>query len=792
MQLFKKSKIINYQNEGIDRLERNLRKLMNGDTNIDLVVPDGGNYVRTERDQFIKLNQYMSKIKESDNKLAKDMEDLSNKIKDGKLESRIDTSEYNGLYAKIGNYINASIEAISGPMNVAGNILGEMANNDFTKEMEGNYKGQLLEFSSNINTVRTRLLSVEDAFIRVSNGDISRLEELSEVGRRSENDKLVPAMVDMMQTIQNVINEVKMIAAENINGNIVNTRGHAEGFKGGYKEIVVGINNILEAVVKPFSEATEILKKTALNDYTQSMNTDYKGDFSILANAINDVQKRLLKLQDTAEKISNGDISELENFRQIGKRSENDHIVPAFTSMMESIQALIDITTKFSAAAEDGNLSARADVEKFKGEYGNIVKELNNTLDAVAKPMKEVTEVMSHIGIGDLSLTVKGDYKGDYAILTNAVSSTTVTLNKVIEEIGNILSEIAQGNFNILNVREFKGDFAIISDSLNKIVNSLNDIFREINGASEQVAAGAGQISNSSQSLSQGSEEQASAIEEITSSITEMATQVKQNATNATKADELSLTAKEDAVKGNDQMKEMVQAMHDINESSTSISKIIKVIDDIAFQTNILALNAAVEAARAGQYGKGFAVVAEEVKNLAQQSADAAKETTSMIEGSIEKVGLGTKIANNTAQALNEIVDSITKAAELVGHIASASNEQASAISQINQAIEQVSQVIQTTSATAEEGASASEELSGQAEMLKQTVQNVKLRDANDKKFTSLDKLSPDILRMVEEMIEKKDKRQGKLTLNNVNEKNVAGARSRPQIVLDDKEFGKY
>ena len=350
-------------------------------------------------------------------------------------------------------------------------------------------------------------------------------------------------------------------------------------------------------------------------------------------------------------------------------------------------------------------------------------------IKSIKKPLGEILKAIKIISDGGVEVDMKKYNEDEFGTIIDALN----VMAENVKHDAEVAEVIATGDLS-LDV-EPRTDIDVLGKSFKKLLDDHNHVLGNIREASMQVTTGSEQVASASQSLAQGSAEQASALEEISASIEEIAQRTKANASEANSANQLVIEAKDGAVKGNAQMKEMMVAMNEINESSENISKIIKVIDDIAFQTNILALNAAVEAARAGAHGKGFAVVAEEVRNLAAKSAQAASETAELIENSISKVEKGSKLAEETGAALAEIVENIDKIVNIISEIATASNEQATAVTQIDQAIGQVSQVVQSNSATSEQCAAASEELSNQAMRLRELIAKFRLKGYNQPYF---------------------------------------------------------
>lgn len=354
---------------------------------------------------------------------------------------------------------------------------------------------------------------------------------------------------------------------------------------------------------------------------------------------------------------------------------------------------------------------------------------------SIVKPLKKLAIASDKIAEGNLDVNLDIRTNDETHVVANSFSRTVSRLKTYIlyiNEISELLVQIGNGNLNLSFNQIYDGDFKKIKESLLLATDNLNDTLIQFNSAADQVSSGSKQVSSGAQALAQGATEQASSVEELSATISEISQQIKHNADNAQLANKESLRAGEELENSNNQMQNMITAMNNINEKSTQISKIIKTIEDIAFQTNILALNAAVEAARAGTAGQGFAVVADEVRNLAQKSAEAAKNTTILIGETVQAVKNGANIVDSTAESMNNVVEISSKVIDLINKIANASNEQSNAVSQINSGVGQISAVVQTNSATAEESAAASEELNSQAQILKDNINQFKLKTKND------------------------------------------------------------
>jgi methyl-accepting chemotaxis protein len=380
------------------------------------------------------------------------------------------------------------------------------------------------------------------------------------------------------------------------------------------------------------------------------------------------------------QKLADGDL----HF-EVTPKDQQDEIIPAMQKILGALRGLINETSLLTKSAIEGKLETRGNAGGFKGSYQEIIKGINDTLDAIIDPINESAKVLGRMAQRDMTARINGNYKGDHARVKTALNTAMTNLDSGLSQV------------------------AITAE--------------QVNSASSQIDAG-------SEALAQSASEQAASLEEVSSSLQEMASMTKQNAANAKAARSVSEGTRTSAQRGVENMRRLSEAINKIKASADATAKIVKTIDEIAFQTNLLALNAAVEAARAGDAGKGFAVVAEEVRNLAMRSAEAAKNTATMIEDSVKNAEGGVAINQQVLKNLEEINQEVNRVTEMMAEIATASGQQSQGIDQINISIEQMNQITQQVAANAEESASAAQQMSGQSAELENLVASFTLTNS--------------------------------------------------------------
>jgi methyl-accepting chemotaxis protein len=678
-----------------------------GDVSMDINVKG-----KDERSLIIAMQRMVENIRS----LVADANMLSKAAVEGKLATRADVSKHGGDFQKIVQGVNDTLDAVIGPLNVAAEYVDRISKGDIPQKITDSYNGDFNEIKNNLNTCIDAIGTMVD-----ETGVVIKAAVGGQLSTRADAEKLQGVYRKILRGINETLDAV--IGPLNVAAEYVDRISKGEipakitdSYNGDFNEIKNNINQCIDGL-GGLVETSKVLEKMALNDYTQKVEGQYQGIFAKTAESVNDLLKRVLHVQDTIVNIAHGDMSDLEGYKKIGRRCDNDKNIPAIIIMIEAINAMIADAEMLAKAAVEGKLATRADASKHQGDYKKIVEGVNQTLDAVIGPLNVAAEYVDRIAKGDIPAKISDTYNGDFNEIKNNLNQLIDALN----EITKLAQEIANGNL-LVSAKERSGQDELMKNLGNMIVK-LTDVVSDVSTAANNVATGSQQMSGTGQQMSQGATEQAASAEEISSSMEQMVSNIKQNADNAQQTEKISLKAAQDAREGGKAVSETVGAMKEIASK-------ISIIEEIARQTNLLALNAAIEAARAGEHGKGFAVVATEVRKLAERSQLAAGEINKLSASSVE-------VAEKAGDMLIRIVPDIQRTAELVSEINAASNEQNTGAEQISKAIQQLDKVIQQNASATEEMASTSEELSSQAEQLQDAIAFFKVGGVNTNEKTS-------------------------------------------------------
>ncbi|MBJ6752459.1 MCP four helix bundle domain-containing protein [Geomonas anaerohicana] len=650
------------------------------------------------------INDTIEQVRANLKALIADTDVLVQAAVAGKLATRADATRHEGDFRKIVQGVNETLDAVIGPLNVAAEYVDRISKGDIPPRITDNYNGDFNEIKLNLNNC-----------IDIMNNLLI------------EADKVVKAAADGQ----------------------LDQRANPELFIGGWKELVVGVNNIVTNIVNPLMVTADYVDQVAKGIIPPAIVTEYKGQYNIIKDNLNAVVKMMNELleqtdiiikaaadgqldqradatlfvggwnklvsgvNDTVTNIVNPLMVTADYVDKVAKgvippaivteyKGQYNIIKENLNAVVKMMNELLQQTDIIIKAAADGELDKRADATLFVGGWNKLVSGVNDTVTNIVNPLMVTADYVDRIAKGDMPPTIVTEYKGQY----NLIKTNLNVLIEAINKITDAAKEVSNGNL-MVSLKERSSQDELIH-ALSAMVGKITEVVTEVKVAADNVASGSVQLSANAQSMSEGASQQAAAAEEASSSMEEMSANIRQNADNAQQTEKIAVKSADDAKEGGKAVAETVQAMKDIAGK-------ISIIEEIARQTNMLALNAAIEAARAGEHGKGFAVVASEVRKLAERSQVAAGEISELSITSVE-------VAERAGEMLSAILPDIQKTAELVQEINASSKEQDTGAQQINKAIQQLDQVIQQNASASEEMASTAEELSSQSEQLQSTI----------------------------------------------------------------------
>lgn len=546
---------------------------------------------------------------------------------------------------------------------------------------------------------------------------------------QDETGSLKRSLQGMVTAIRAMAQDANTLSTAAVSGQL-QVRADASRHAGEFQAIIMGVNRTLDALITPLHITSDCLQKISKGTIPPLLAMECQGDFCVIKDSLNTLIQVMNRLLQESERVIHAAADGLLDHRAKATEFQGswNTLVSGINSMLDNVVQPLQQTSRYLDLIAKGEIPPRIEAEQ-RGQYQLIKNNLNAVVLMMEQLIQETEALVSSALAGDLSNRAECEgFVGAWKQMVLGLNRTLDAVLSPIQEASSVLDQVANRDLVVRMEGNYQGDHAKIKHALNLAVDNLEQALSQVDNASHQVASASLQISSGSQSLAQGSNEQASALEEVSASLEEMSSMTKQNAENAQIARRFSHENAEGSQQGIAAMDRMHQAIHRIKSSSDQTAKIVKTIDEIAMQTNLLALNAAVEAARAGEAGRGFAVVAEEVRNLAQRSAEAAKNTADMISDSVRNAEDGVKIASEVSQTFQGIATGVKKVNDLISEIAVASQEQSQGLDQVAKAMSEMDKLTQQNAANSEESASASEELNAQAEELQQMIRQFHIR----------------------------------------------------------------